>query len=166
MEYYSRLLIAATNKALGLGFEIVSFPDVTVGRAFGPVAGRHHGLYLAQASGLLAHITHGTFHGFRLFGDKAYVIGANILHPFVGAVAGSLQTMWNEFTSGCRIEVKHVIDNIYSRWGCLQHEKGIEMHLHEVWFQAGVLMNSIHVCATRSSQTELRWAMLVLPLRK
>jgi len=118
-------------------------------------------------SGLLALITNGALRGFCLFGDKAYVgFGANIIHPFVGAVAGSLQSMWNEYTSGYRIEVEHVIGNIYSRWPCLQQEQGIETNLPEDWFQAGVLMYNIHVCATRSSQTAIRFRMPILPLRK
>ena len=115
------------KKAHGMVFEIISFPDGMVGRAFGPVAGRHHDLYLARMSGLLALITNGALRGFCLFGDKAYVgFGANIIHPFVGAVAGSLQSMWNEYTSGYRIEVEHVIGNIYSRWACLQQEQALK----------------------------------------
>jgi len=146
---------------------MITFPDGMVGRAFGPVAGRHHDLFLARISGLLALITHGALRGFRLFGDKAYVgFGANILHPFVGAATGSLEAQWNEYTSGYRIEVEHVLGNIYARWACLQHEQGIEMHLPEVWFQVGVLMYNIHVCVTRSSQTAIRWAMPVVPYLK
>ena len=59
------------KKAHGFVFEMITFPDGMVGRAFGPVAGRHHDLFLARISGLLALITHGAFRGFRLFGDKA-----------------------------------------------------------------------------------------------
>jgi len=162
-----RAFYSGDKKAHGLVFEMILFPDGMVGRAFGPVEGRRHDLYLARVSRLLALITHGALQGFRLFGDKAYIgFGANILHPFIGAAVGSIEAEWNEYTSGYRIEVEHVIGNIYSRWACLQHEQGIEMHLPEVWFQASVLMNNIHVCATRSSQTALRWAMPILPLRK
>ena len=61
---------------------MILFPDGMVGRAFGPVAGRRHDLFLAKVSRLLALITHGALQGFRLFGDKAYIgFGANILHP-------------------------------------------------------------------------------------
>ena len=162
-----RAFYSGDKKAHGLVFEMILFPDGMVGRAFGPVEGRRHDLYLARVSRLLALITHGALQGFRLFGDKAYIgFGANILHPFIGAAVGSIEAEWNEYTSGYRNEVEHVIGNIYSRWACLQHEQGIEMHLPEVWFQASVLMNNIHVCATRSSQTALRWAMPILPLRK
>jgi len=84
------------------------------------VEGRRHDLYLARVSRLLALITHGALQGFRLFGDKAYIgFGANILRPFVGADVGSIEAEWNEYTSGYRIEVEHVIGNIYSRWACL-----------------------------------------------
>lgn len=91
----------------------ILFPDGMVGRAFGPVAGRHHNLYLAKVSRLLALIIHGALRGFRLFGDNAHVgFGANILHPFIGAAVGSIEAQWNEYTSGYRIEVEHVIGNM------------------------------------------------------
>ena len=76
---------------------MILFPDGMVGRAFGPVAGRRHDLYLARASRLLELILHGALRGFRLFGDKAYIgFGANILHPFVGAAGGSIEARWNK----------------------------------------------------------------------
>ena len=99
--------------AHGLVFEMILFPDGMVGRALGPVAGRRHDLFLAKVSRLLALITHGALQGFRLFGDKAYIgFGANILHPFLDPDEGSIEAQWNEYTSGYRIEVEHVIGNI------------------------------------------------------
>jgi len=71
---------------------MITFPDGLIGRAFGPVSGRHHDGYLAGKSGLLNLIQFGALAGFRLFGDKAYVgFGAYVLHPFIAAVPGSVQ---------------------------------------------------------------------------
>ena len=68
-----RLFYSGAKKNHGLNFEIICFPDGLIGRAFGPVAGRHHDAYLAHCSAVVQLITHGALAGFRLFGDKAYV---------------------------------------------------------------------------------------------
>ena len=93
---------------------MITFPDGMIGRAWGPVAGRHHDLYLAAQSGLRDLLTTGGLKGFRLFGDKAYLGFYDlIIHPIVAAVRGSLQAKWNTHTSKYRIEVEHNIGNLY-----------------------------------------------------
>jgi hypothetical protein len=65
-----RLSYRRAKKGNGLVFEIISFPDGMIGRAFGPVSGRYHDLYLALKSGLLTLREGEVFvigHGLRMF---------------------------------------------------------------------------------------------------
>jgi len=45
-----RAFYSGDKKTHGLVFEMILFPDGMVGRAFGPVAGRRHDLFLAKVS--------------------------------------------------------------------------------------------------------------------
>jgi len=129
-----------------------------IGRAFGPLAGRHHDGFMARASGLLALLTTGALLGFRLFGDKGYIgFGEKVLHPFVAAPAGSNEAAFNAFTSSFRIEVEHDIGHIYMQCAILQVEMSIEIQLPESWFEAAVLMHNIHTCVYHNNQTALRF---------
>jgi len=153
-----RLFYSGAKKAHGLLFEMITFPDGMIGRAFGPISGRHHDSYAAQKSRLLALLTTGALRNRRLFGDKAYVgFGANIVHPFIAAIPGTFRAWWNSYTSGYRIEVEHDIGNLYSQCALLQHEMCLENQLPEVWFQVSVLMHNIHTCVYHNSQTALRF---------
>ena len=146
------------KKGHGLVFEMITFPDGMVGRAFGPVSGRHHDHYLARRSRLLHLLVQGGLRGFRLFGDKAYVgFGARIIHPFIAAAVGSVQAAWNTHTSAYRISVENDIGNIYSRCACLQNDMRLETQVPENWFQVAVLMNNIHTCVYHNSQTAIRF---------
>ena len=46
------LFYNGAKKAHGMIFELITFPDGLIGRAFGPVAGRHHDVYVAEQSNL------------------------------------------------------------------------------------------------------------------
>lgn len=71
---------------------MITFPDGMIGRAFGPIAGRHHDSYAAHKSRLLALLTTGALRNRRLVGDKAYVgFGARIVHPFIAAIPGAFR---------------------------------------------------------------------------
>ena len=155
-----RAFYSGAKKGHGLVFEMITFADGMIGRAFGPVAGRHHDLYLAAQSGLRHLIEFGSLRGFRLFGDKAYVgFGDLVLHPFIGALEGSIQAAWNTYTSAYRIEVEHNIGNIYMRCAILQREMCLDIEIPEEWFKAGVLLQNIHTCVYRGNQTALRFGM-------
>jgi hypothetical protein len=152
-----RAFYSGAKKDHGLVFEMITFPDGIIGRAFGPVAGRHHDGYLARKSALLDLLRQGALRGFRLFGDKAYIgFGAFVLHPYVAAPAGSLQAKWNTYTSAYRIEVEHDIGHIYTRCAILQHDMRLEDEIPESWFQAAVLLENIHTCVYVGNQTAQR----------
>ena len=139
---------------------MITFPDEIIGRAFGPVSGRHHDAYLAARSGLYALLAAGALMGFRLFGDKAYIgFGALIIHPFIAAIPGSLQFFFNTYTSAYRIEVEHDIGNLYMEWAILQRKQNLSTEKTAAWFQAAVLMHNIRICLYHNSQTAIRFGI-------
>ena len=148
----------ASKKGHGLQFELITFPDGIIGRAFGPLAGRHHDLYVARKSGLRDLLRTGALKGFRLFGDKAYLgFRTWVLHPFVNALPGSLKAKWNTYTSSYRIEVEHDIGMLYMHAGCLTSDMRLETQVPEDWFQAAVLIVNIHTCVYHGNQTSIRF---------
>lgn len=106
-------------------------------------------------SGLLALLTHDGLLGFRLFGYIAYVR----FGKYVGAIRCS-------DTSDYRIEIGHVIGKVYARCACLQDEQPIETQLPEVRCQVSVLIKSMHICATHSSQNSIGLFMNAMCLQE
>lgn len=154
-------LYSGDKKAHGFVFEMMTFPDGIVGRAFGPLSGRHHDAYLAQRSNLLGLLQNGALRNFKLFGDKAYVgFGDYVFHPFIGAAVGSIQVQFNTWASSFQISVENDIGNTYRHCACLQElqiEMRLETQVPEDWFRVAVLMFNIHTCIYLNSQKAIRF---------
>lgn len=124
------------KKAHGFVFEMITYPDGIVGRAFGPLSGRHHDAYFAQRSNLLGLLQNGALRNFKLFDEKAYVaFGDYGLHPFIGAAVGSIKGQFNKWASSFRISVENDTGNVYRHCACLQNEMRLETQVPENWFQ-------------------------------
>ena len=137
------------------------------GRAFGPVAGRHHDVYVAEQSNLRGLCQTGGLKHFRLFGDKAYQgFGDDVLNPHIAPQPGNFEAWFNTKTSAYRIEVEHNIGNIYMQCAVLQNEMKIETQLPELWFQASVFIHNVHSCVMHSNQTAIRFGMPPLSLAR
>ena len=146
---------------------MITFPDGLIGRAFGPLAGRHHDAHLARVSGLRNLVFSGALRGFRLFGDKAYLgYGGRVVHPFLSHPPGSWKAWFNMYSSSYRIEVEHIIGNLYMQCAVLQNEMCIETQLPEHWFQVSVFTHNVHTCVMSSNQTALRFRMPPPSLRE
>ena len=155
-----RLFYNGAHKGHGIIFEMITFPDGLIGRAYGPVSGRHHDLYLARKSQLKELLVTGALKYFRLFGDKAYLgFGSRIMHPFLAPTPGSYEAWFNTHTSAYRIEVEHNIGNIYMQCAVLQNEMNLERQLPEAWFLTAVFIHNIHTCVYSNNQTALRFGM-------
>jgi len=157
---------SGAKKSHGLNFEIISGPDGLILRAAGPVPGRHHDVYLAEATKVRELFQeNGPLHGLSLLGDKAYIgFGTDIIHPFIGAVPGSLEAFINEHISCYRIEVEHDIGGVIEQAGALQHPMNIDTQMPEVWFRAAVLFYNIHSCVYCGNQTAIRFNCPVMSL--
>jgi len=150
-------------------YELVTFPDGIIGRAYRPVVGRHYEVFRARKRRLVEFVR-GALRGSRLLGDKSYLgFGLRIRHPHAASLPDSSEAQFNTHISSCSTEVENDIASIFEQFVFLQCDMNREMQHPEAWFEKfemAIFMHNVHTCVTRSSETALRFGMPLLPLRR
>ena len=144
-----RLFYSGHKRFHCLKYHAVTTPDGMVVHLFGPVAGRHHDLFVLRESGLQEAIAQDDrFAPYVLYGDPGYLSTNQISCPFKGSNIDAAQQEFNRLMSSARVSVEWAFGIISGCWQHIsfkRHQKSL-LTAVAAQYQVAVLLTNCKTC--------------------
>ncbi len=136
--------------AHGLKYQGITAPNGLTCGCFGPSDGRDSDVKVLTDSGIISLFPQLAIHGrlFRLYGDGIYPMMLHLLRPFLGALPGSVEALFNEIMSQIRVSVEWSFGTLlycahfFSLWTCGCGPKSSNMSLMVMLTVLGLITNT------------------------
>jgi hypothetical protein len=157
-----RLFYSGHKRQHCVKYQSVTTPDGIISHMFGPVAGRHHDLFVLLQS-QLANILSGDdrFTNYIIYGDPGYTYSSILCCPFKGSALSPEQLEFNKAMSSVRVSVEWsfgIITNLFQHLDWKRGQRLLLSPVCEQYLVATLLTNCV-TCLRGQNEVSLKFKL-------